>query len=140
MFTRLSDIVNSLEGLGRQVSKVETVDKILRWLPFKWDSMTNNTGKEKNLKKLSLEGAHWIFDDLAVKQEKERQDEGNNKSIVMNAEKEKENISEDDDGTALITRKVHELTMKDKYGGRVYNIRKLKKGPLKEEKDMREGA
>ena len=140
MFTRLSDIVNSLEGLGRQVSKVETVDKILRWLPFKWDSMTNNTGKEKNLKKLSLEGAHWIFDDLAVKQEKERQDEGNNKSIVMNAEREKENISEDDDGTALITRKVHELTMNDKYGGRVYNIRKLKKGPLKEEKDMREGA
>ena len=91
MFTRLSDIVNSLEGLGRQVSKVEIVDKILRWLPFKWDSMTNNTGnntgKENNLKKLSLEGAHWIFDDLAVKQEKERQDEGNNKSIVMNAEK-----------------------------------------------------
>ena len=140
MFTRLSDIVNSLEGLGRQVSKVEIVDKILRWLPFKWDSMTKNTGKEKNLKKLSLEGAHWIFDDLAVKQEKERQDEGNNKSIVMNAEKEKENISEDDDGTALITRKVHKLTMKDKYGGRVYNIRKLKKGPLKEEKEMREGA
>ena len=102
--------------------------------------MTNNTGKENNLKKLSLEGAHWIFDDLAVKQEKERQDEGNNKSIVMNAEKEKENISEDDDGTALITRKVHKLMMKDKYGGRVYKIIKLKKGPLKEEKEMREGA
>ena len=82
------------------------------------------------------------MDDLAAKQEKERQDEeGNNKSITMNDKKEKEKISGDDDGTTLITRKVHKLTMRDKYGGRVYNIRKLKKeGPLKEETEMREGA
>ena len=61
------------------------------------------------------------------KKKKDKMKKEKNKSMAMKAEKEKEKISEDDGVTALITRKVHELTMKDKYGGRVYNRRKLKK-------------
>ena len=75
MVTRFTDIVNAFEGFGRQVSKMEIVDKSLRPQPFKWESKTSDTKKENNLKKLPFEGAHWIFDDLVAKQEKGRQEE-----------------------------------------------------------------
>ena len=36
MFTRFTDIVNGLEGLGSRVSEEDKVSKILRCLPPKW--------------------------------------------------------------------------------------------------------
>ena len=72
MVTRFTDIVNVFEGFGRQDSKMEIIDKSLRPQPFKWESKTNDTKKANNFKKLPLEGAHWIFDDLVAKQEKKK--------------------------------------------------------------------
>ena len=54
-FTWFTDIFNSHEGLGRQVSEVERVDKIIISLSPKWDSKTNVIKEAKNLKKLPLE-------------------------------------------------------------------------------------
>ena len=36
MFTRFTDVVNGLEGLGNRVSEEDKVSKILRCLPPKW--------------------------------------------------------------------------------------------------------
>ena len=91
MVTRFTDIVNVFEGFGRQDSKMEITDKSLRPQPFKWESKTSDTKKANNLKKLPLEGAHWIFDDLVEKQEKKRQkEEGKKKIIALKAKKENE--------------------------------------------------
>ena len=35
MFTRFTDVVNGLEGLGKRVSEQDKISKILRCLPLK---------------------------------------------------------------------------------------------------------
>ena len=40
MFTRLTNIINGLEGLGKRVSEQDKVSKILRCLPPKWNFKT----------------------------------------------------------------------------------------------------
>ena len=37
MFTRFTDVVNGLEGLGNRVSEEDNVSKLLRCLPPKWN-------------------------------------------------------------------------------------------------------
>lgn len=37
MYTRFTDVVNSLKGLGKSFSDFELVNKILRSLPKSWD-------------------------------------------------------------------------------------------------------
>ena len=55
MFTRFTDVVNGLEGLGKRVSEQDKVSKILRCLPPKWISKTEAIEEAKNLKELPLE-------------------------------------------------------------------------------------
>ena len=55
MFTRFTDVVNGLEGLGKRVSEQDKVSKILRCLPPKWNSKTKAIEEAKNLKELPLE-------------------------------------------------------------------------------------
>ena len=55
MFTRFTDVVNDLEGLGKRVSEQDKVYKILRCLPPKWNSKTEAIEEAKNLKELPLE-------------------------------------------------------------------------------------
>ena len=55
MFTRFTNVVNGLEGLGNRVSEEDMVSKILRCLPPKWNSKMEAIEKTKNLKELPLE-------------------------------------------------------------------------------------
>ena len=55
MFTRFTDVVNKLEGLGKSVSEQENVSKILKCIPPKWNSKTEGIEEAKNLNKLPLE-------------------------------------------------------------------------------------
>ena len=55
MFTRLTNVVNGLEGLGKRVSEEDKVSKILRCLPPRWNSKTKAIDEAKNLKELLLE-------------------------------------------------------------------------------------
>ena len=55
MFTRFTDVVNGLKGLGKRVSEQDKVSKILRCLPPKWNSKTEAIEEAKNLKELPLE-------------------------------------------------------------------------------------
>ena len=55
MFTRFTDVVNGLEGLGNTVIEEDKVFKILRCLPPKWNSKTEAIEEAKNLRELPLE-------------------------------------------------------------------------------------
>ena len=55
MFTRFTDVINGLEGLGNRVSEEDNVSKILRCLLSKWNSKTEAIEEAKNLKELPLE-------------------------------------------------------------------------------------
>ena len=92
MFTRFIDVVNGLEGLGKRVSELDKVSKILRCLPPKWNSKTKAIEEAKNLKELPLEeliGSLMTYEMKIARQEKEMQEESKKKSIALKAKKEK---------------------------------------------------
>ena len=55
MYTRFTDVVNSLRALGKCFSDFELVNKILRSLSKKWDSKVTAIQEAKNLNNLPLE-------------------------------------------------------------------------------------
>ena len=149
MFTRFTDVVNGLEGLGKRVSKQDKVSKILRCIPPKWNSKTEAIEEAKNLKELPLEeliGSLMTYEMKIARQEKEMQEESKKKSIALKAQEEKvveeAKLSNMEDDIALITKRMQKFMMKNKFGGKTYNKRSnyKKEGPSKEEKENREGA
>ena len=148
MFTRFTDIINGLEGLGKRVSEQDKVSKILRCLPPKWNSKMEAIEEAKNLKELPLEeliGSLMTYEMKILRQEKEMQEEeGKKKSIALKVQEEKvideTKINNMEDDIALITKRVQKLMMKNKYGGKTYNKRSnyKKEGPSKEDKENRE--
>ena len=92
MFTRFTDVVNGLEGLGKRVSEQDKVSKILRCLLPKWNSKMEAIEEAKNLKELPLEeliGSLMTYEMKIARQEKEMQEERKKKSIALKAKKEK---------------------------------------------------
>ena len=55
MYTRFTDVVNSLRALGKCFLDFELVNKILRSLSKKWDSKVTAIQEAKNLNNLPLE-------------------------------------------------------------------------------------
>ena len=55
MYTRFTDIVNSLEALGKTFSNCEKVKKIIRSLPKEWRPKRTAIKEAKNLNTLSLD-------------------------------------------------------------------------------------
>ena len=145
MFTRFTDIINGLEGLGKRVSEQDNVSKILRCLPSKWNSKTEVIEETKNLKELPLEkliGFLMTYEMKIGRQEKEMQEEeGKKKSIALKAQEEKvvdeTKINNMEDDIALITKRVQKLMMKNKYGEKTYNKRSTykKESPSQKEKE-----
>ena len=150
MFTRFTDVVNGLEGLGKRVSEQDKVSKILRCLPPKWNSKTEAIKEAKNLNKLPLEeliGSLMTYEMKIARQEKEMQEESKKKSIALKAQEEKvveeAKLSNMEDDIALVTKRMQKFMMKNKFGGKTYNKRSnyKKECPLKEKKkENREGA
>ena len=147
MFTRFTDVVNGLEGLGKRVSEQDKVSEILRCLPLKWNSKTEAIEEAKNLKELPLEeliGSLMTYEMKIARQEKEMQEESKKKSIALKAQEEKvveeAKLSNMEDDIALITKRMQKFMMKNKFGGKTYNKRSnyKKEGPSKEEKEDRE--
>ncbi|CAL9079475.1 unnamed protein product [Musa textilis] len=55
MYTRFTDVVNSLKSLGKSFSSFDLVNKILRSLPKEWDPKITAIQESKNLNDYSLE-------------------------------------------------------------------------------------
>ena len=145
MFTRFTDVVNGLEGLGKRESEQDSVSKILRCLPPKWNSKTEAIKEAKNLKELPLEeliGSLMTYESKIARQEKEMQDESKKKSIQEEKVVEEAKLNNMEDDITLITKRMQKFMMKNKFGGKTYNkISNYKKeGPSKEEKENREGV
>ena len=147
MFTRFTDVVNGLEGLGNRISEEDKVFKILRCLPSKWNSKTEAFEKAKNLQELPLDeliGSLMTYEMKIARQEKEKQkEEGKKKSIALKAQEEKvveeAKINDMEDDIAFIKKRVQKLMMKDKFSERTYNKRRnnKKEGHSRKEKEKR---
>jgi hypothetical protein len=55
MFTRFTNIINSLKALGKCYTNVENVKKILRSLPKHWDAKITAIKEAKDLTKMSID-------------------------------------------------------------------------------------
>ena len=55
MYTRFTDVVNGLKGLGKSFSDFELVNKILRSLPKSWDPKVTAIQEAKDLSNFPLE-------------------------------------------------------------------------------------
>ncbi|CAL9113183.1 unnamed protein product [Musa textilis] len=55
IYTRFTDVINSLRALGKSFLDFELVSKILRSLPKRWDSKVTAIQEAKNLNDLSIE-------------------------------------------------------------------------------------
>ena len=143
MFTRFTDVVNGLEGLGKRVSEQDKVSKILRCLPPKWNSKTEAIEEAKNLKELHLEeliGSLMTYEMKIARQEKEMQEEKHCAQSSRRKVVEEAKLSNMEDDIALITKRMQKFMKKNKFGGKTYNKRSnyKKEGPSKEEKENRE--
>ena len=134
MFTRFTDVVNGLEGLGKRVREQDKVSKILRCLPPKWNSKTEAIEEAKNLKELPLEeliGSLMTYEMKIARQEKEMQEESKKKNIALKGQEEKvvkeAKLSNMEDDIALITKRMQKFLMKNKFGGKTYNKKSKKK-------------
>ena len=86
MFTRFTNIINGLEGLGKRVSEQDKVSKILRCLPPKWNTKTKVIEETKNLKELPLEeliGSLMTYEMKIARQEKEMQEKKGKKNFSL---------------------------------------------------------
>ena len=114
MFTRFTNVVNELEGLGNRVSEEDKVSKILRCLPLKRTSKTEAIEEARNLKELPLEelfDSSMTYEMKIARQENEiQEEEGKRKSISLKPQEEKVveeiKINDMENEIALISKKV----------------------------------
>ena len=107
MYTRFTDIVNTLSALGKTLSNSEKVKKIIRSILKEWRPKRTAIEEAKNLNTLPLDDLIGSFiayeEDLAV----EKGDEEKKKSIALKASKyESDGGSEpDDEELAMLARR-----------------------------------
>ncbi|KAH9668399.1 hypothetical protein KPL70_021401 [Citrus sinensis] len=114
MYTRFTDIVNTLGALGKTFSNSEKVKKIIRPLPKEWRPKRTAIEEAKNLNTLPLDdliGSLISYEeDLAA----EKGDEEKKKSIALKASKyESDGGSEpDDEELAMLARRFRKFFKK----------------------------
>ena len=133
MITRFINIVNDLEALRKTYKESEKVMKILRSLPSKWHTKVTVIQEAKDLTKLPIEeliGSLMTYEINLEKKLKEGEDK-KKKSITLKAttkeeeeEVEVEKQSEEDDGLALIVRKLNKYIMGERFRERRFTFRK----------------
>ena len=96
MFTRFTNVVNGLEGLGNKVCEQDKVSKILRCLPPKWNSKIEVIEEGKNLNKLAfaeLIGSLMTYErKIAIQENEMQEEEGKKKSIALKSQEKKKSL------------------------------------------------
>ena len=132
MITKFTNIVNSLEALGKTYKELEKVMKILRSLPSKWDAKVIAIQEAKHLTKLPLEeliGSLMTYDINLAKKQQEVEDKKKNSIALKVTTKEEEEVEEEKEGEededlSLITRKFNKLMRGEKFRGRRFTSRR----------------
>lgn len=116
MFTRFTDIINSLKALGKVYTNVEHVRKILWSLPKKWEPKVTAITEAKDLSKLSLDE---LLGSLMTHEITQKGHEGEppKRSLALKSshpESEDEEGDSNDEEMALITRRFKRFMRKEK--------------------------
>ncbi|GAV87533.1 UBN2 domain-containing protein [Cephalotus follicularis] len=121
MLTRFTNITNALKSIGKSYTNNEMVRKILRSLPIAWMPKVTTTKEAKDLSTLPMEEfiGSLMTHELNLKSqevEEVKKKEEKRKTIALKAREESDD--EDQDGLAMITRKVQEFLSKNKQYGK----------------------
>ncbi|KAH9669581.1 Integrase catalytic domain-containing protein [Citrus sinensis] len=132
MYTRFTDIVNTLGALGKTFSNSEKVKKIIRSLPKEWRSKRTAIEEAKDLNTLPLDDLIGCLisyeEDLAA----EKEHEENKKSIALKSSKYESNgeSEPDDEELAMLARRFRKFFKKT---GERRNFRNFKNQREKKE-------
>ena len=135
MYTRFTDIVNTLGALGKTFSNSEKVKKIIRSLPMEWKPKRTAIEEDKDLNTLPTDDLIGSFiyceEDLVAEKGNE---EKKKKKITLKASKhESDEESElDDEDMAMIARRFRKIFKKtsERKRFRNYKNQKEKKEPI----------
>jgi len=116
MFTRFTDIINSLIALGKVYTQVEMVRKILRALTSDWEKKTTAIEEANDLSTLTVENLIGNLMAYEVQLEDRKKDnEPKNKKVLAFKTSSETDESEDDEDIAMITRKFKNFLKKGKF-------------------------
>src|SRR5256886_10717993 len=97
MYTRFTDITNSLIGLGKTYTSVECVRKILLALNSDWEKKVTAIEEANDLSTLSVEDLIGNLMAYEVNLQERRKEESRKKGIAFKAIEENDESNEDDD-------------------------------------------
>jgi len=130
MFTRFTNIINSLKAIGKCHTNVENVRKNLRSLPKHWDAKVTAIEEAKDLTKMSLDellGSLMTHEIMLKGREEEAKP---NRSLALKSShqegEEEEEESDDNKETALLTKRFKNFMRKEKNNK--YHKKEVPKG------------
>ena len=133
MFTRFTNIINALKGLGKVYTTSENVRKILRSLPKTWEAKVTAIQEAKDLTKLPLEEligslmTHEIIMKEHLEDESKKKKSIALKTISLEVDPEDEDDLDEDD-IAYFSRKYKNFIKRKKYFKKHLSTQKESKG------------
>jgi hypothetical protein len=130
MFTRFTNIINSLKALSKCYTNVENVRKILRSLSKHWDAKVTAIEEAKDLTKMSLDeffGSLMIHEIMLKGREQEAKPKRSLALKSSHQESEEEDESEDDKETTLLTKRFKKFMRKEKTFSNKYHKKEVPK-------------
>ena len=99
MFTRFTDITNSLIGLGKIYTQVEMVRKILRSLTPQWEKKVTAIEEANDLSTLTVENliGNLMAYEVQLEDRKTESDTKNKKVLAFNTTSDNEDSDDDDE-------------------------------------------
>ncbi|EHA8586596.1 putative girdin-like [Cocos nucifera] len=121
MFTKFTEIINTLNGLGKIYSDYDLICKVLRSLPKDWEAKMTAIQEAKDLTKLSLEelmGSLMTHEMHRAPKEDEEEPKKmktiafKSTSNYQESDESKEDEEKDDEGIVLLSRKFKNFLIK----------------------------
>ena len=132
MFTRFTNIINSLKSLGKCYTNVENVRKILRSLPKNWDAKVTAIEEAKDLTTMSLDellGSLMTHEIMLKGREEEAKPK---RSLALKSShkesEEEEEESDDDKEMTLLTKRFKRFMRKEKTFNKKHNMKETPYG------------
>jgi len=118
MFTRFTDIINSLIALGKIYTQVEMVRKLLRALTPEWEKKTTAIEEANDLSTLTVENliGNLMAYEVQLEDRKRDTEPKNKKILAFKASSyDTEDTDEDEEEMAMITRKFKKFLKQGKF-------------------------
>jgi hypothetical protein len=93
---RVDEVVNSIRALGEELTDQPIVQKILRYLPMRYDANISTLEDRPDLDNLTMDELHGILTTYEMRTGKERPTKGETTFKVSKAKKKHEQVSNED--------------------------------------------